>query len=70
MTPLELNLEVQEMPPEGKCYECKEDIKVKMFQYFLFETGYDIGFGVNTFNITPTKYKYCEKCYGANTDNK
>lgn len=60
MNPLELNLEVMEMPPEGKCYECKQEIKVKMFQYFLFE-------GLEP---TPTKFKYCEKCYGANTDNK
>ncbi len=56
MTGIELNMEVQEMPPDGsKCFECGEIITGKMFQYFLFE-------GTNL-KPTPTKFKFCEPCY-------
>lgn len=54
MPPFELNMEVQEMPPDGsKCSECKELITGKMFQYFLFEGT----------EPTATKFKLCETCY-------
>lgn len=53
----ELNMEVQEMPPDGSnCIECKEMITGKMFQYFLFEGT----------EPTATKFKLCEVCYGKN----
>lgn len=54
-SPLNLSFEVQQMPPDGSnCYECKEPIYGKMFQYFMFSgnTGAE---GI--------KFKMCEKCY-------
>lgn len=54
-SPLEQNIEFQEMPPDGsKCFKCEEIIYGKMFQYFLFDSENE---------PMPTKFKYCETCY-------
>jgi hypothetical protein len=63
MTPVELNMEVQEVPTDlSKCYTCKETICGKMFQYVIIE-------GDNENRATETKYKLCESCYNLNDTN-
>jgi hypothetical protein len=63
MTPLELNMEVQEVPTDlSKCYTCKETIFGKMFQYVIME-------GDNENRVIETKYKLCESCYNLNDTN-
>lgn len=58
--PLEMTFEVQEMPPDGSvCFNCKQPIFGKMFQYFLFSGNTD---------PMGTKFKFCEPCY--NEPNK
>lgn len=53
---MELNMEVQEMPPDGSnCFNCKQPIYGNMMQYFLFTGEADDGM--------PTKFKLCLPCF-------
>jgi len=53
---MEFNMTVQQVPPDAtNCFECKEAIYGKMFQYFLSTGAPD--------DPMPTKFKLCEECY-------